>query len=236
MGTMTKATMCYLFDQDKSKSENPVFESYSGDPECWQNSTNSYSDFESFLFDFPEFEKDQDWKLFMLTRDPIERVVNGYVDKCLRDSSPRILQCGNSFSEFINNLHKHFLEISNGIEPIPTDVFVQNFSPQTWQCDFERNFKKLIFIKYSSEPGHEAKFFDQFTNLLKSAKVSESDLDYITNQLTMKKNSQESKANFSEMVDSMTAELMGSQKSLKKVIQVYFYDFVLLGYQFPIEY
>ena len=128
------------------------------------------------------------------------------------------------------------MKISNGIEPIPTDTFIENFSPQTWQCDFERNFRRLIFIEYGSESGKEAKFFDQFSNLLKAAKVSKSDLDYITNQLTTKHDSEESRANFFEMIDSTTAELMGNHKLLKKVIQVYFYDFVLLNYRFPAGY
>ena len=84
MGTMTKATMCYLFNQQRAKSEFPTFESYSGSPECWNNASNLYTDFKNFSLDFPEFNEDRDWKLFMLTRDPIERLIHGYVDKCHR--------------------------------------------------------------------------------------------------------------------------------------------------------
>ncbi|CAL2049795.1 unnamed protein product [Caenorhabditis brenneri] len=225
MSTMMTGTMCYLYNETSYEESGRTFD----DEFCKdKNEFYSVNDVrDAFNISYVK----TDWSFSMITRDPIDRFVSGYVDRCVRllqkNATSQCNGCGLNMTCFIESEYKHLMEISFKRRTRRT-MEDAHFFPQVWHCDLNEEMEFYEFIQYSSNA--EDRMMPQLKDLMQRQKVPRRSIDFIRNQL-YKKSSHSTTGTPAKRF--YYSRLMKSPYLLEFIVKMFYYDFLQLHYELP---
>ncbi|KAH7719229.1 Protein Y48G1BL.7 [Aphelenchoides avenae] len=180
------------------------------------------------------------WNYIAVIRDPVDRFLSGFVDKCIRERvrykkayGSVCYRCGTNMGCFLDVQYKRAQKIARGkLRPKKWRMEDLHFLPQSWYCDFSTNLRRYTLLRY---PGHDAGQMEQFTDhllkLLKERGVPDDTLDTIRTSLLEENTSH---ATF-EMKErrAMKERLTSSPRLMQKLLRLYQSDYEMFGFELP---
>ncbi|EYB90906.1 hypothetical protein Y032_0212g2229 [Ancylostoma ceylanicum] len=228
MSTIRGGMFCYLTDSKNFTAHNRKISQ-----EHWGN---SFCKRRHIRKDLDKIYKElgQKTTVFAIVRDPFDRLISGYVDKCMKEAfytKNSCYNCTGNFSCFVRNLHMS-LQKRFALEHIKGSFYNdRHFAPQTWYCDFRNHLHDYAIIKYS--PGKEdpetAAAIDE---LFEEAGVPSHERETIGRELP-KGPTLHSTRGTGEVL-RIREQLLSNEDLLKKVIEIYYHDFVVFDFPFPV--
>ncbi|GMT28843.1 hypothetical protein PFISCL1PPCAC_20140, partial [Pristionchus fissidentatus] len=164
--------------------------------------------------------------LFAITRDPVDRFISGFVDKCLKEETwrshpDRCCGCKRDVDCFVDRMHKRIIK-SQG-EKQRTSFDDDHFFPQSWRCEFSTHISDYTILDFSA--GDSSQFYTKLLKLLHDNGVPPSSLSLIESSL------------HSDRTDHSTIEskerleyenrIRNSPSIMEKITRMYYYDFIL---------
>uniref|UniRef100_A0A0K0ENU7 Sulfotransferase domain-containing protein n=1 Tax=Strongyloides stercoralis TaxID=6248 RepID=A0A0K0ENU7_STRER len=233
--SMITSIFCYLFVEKKFKSKYKHLADFDWRfPECI--SKMKYKSLESLIMklnyiNVNEFYKD--WILLLIVRNPIERFLSGYVDKCtlqkrIKKPSKMCLYCVSNIKCFINRLHK-IMYSSIKVKKATYRGVRKHFFPQTLQCNYYKYKNKFEILKFENK--YLNSFYFKLRNVLENQNVSKIHINFIDEDI------RSHKINHATSDRKITGKLLYylyKEKSLmKKLIDIYYNDFKEFNFPYP---
>uniref|UniRef100_A0A7E4ZUF4 Sulfotransferase domain-containing protein n=1 Tax=Panagrellus redivivus TaxID=6233 RepID=A0A7E4ZUF4_PANRE len=234
MSTVVAAIMCYLHNETEFiKANRSLTEDMYENRFC--KSQNEASTIESVLS--KNKANINQWKLLAVVRDPVERFLSGFVDKCLleqkRSNLPsRCYGCKNNMTCFLEKqlLRAHQKALGKKVSVTYEDV---HFLPQNWHCKFNAYFGRYNVIKYRSEPGKGQKqMVDDIVRVLQKANVSKSVSQFIVDELSSVRKTKHATSSSPERAYYGDA-LRSNPYAMKLLVRLFYFDFILFGFPLP---
>uniref|UniRef100_A0AC35F051 Uncharacterized protein n=1 Tax=Panagrolaimus sp. PS1159 TaxID=55785 RepID=A0AC35F051_9BILA len=233
MSTVLQAIMCYLFDEESFVKAGRIISR-----ECHNNrfcvKKNEFNQVlaATRVLNITRTEM-ADYKYLAIVRDPVDRFLSGFVDKCIRkpnDWEYYCNNCGSNMTCFIITEYERIMRSSNS--NVLTRTFEdRHFFPQNWRCNFRTELKKYQLIEYSSHPEHTNKFLDDLLDALKSQHVPDESQKFIRDQLTGGRTVHTTVA--SEARQFYEKRLLSSPFLMEYIIRMFYWDYRLLGFKIP---
>ncbi|CAD5227799.1 unnamed protein product [Bursaphelenchus xylophilus] len=231
MSTVMTAVLCYLND-DKAflNASRDIATERFGIRFCEEKIERySMSKFED------EFNKDHNYTMFTVVREPIDRFLAAFVDKCYYE--PRrstnhydCYGCGESIKCFINRMHTRFWYYLGGRHTL--DVLDHHVMPQTWHCDMQHYLQKYKILRYVS---HTSESYNSFLNELNST-LTETNVPQAQRQHVLKALSTSSSYHTTTGKSQRQLyedRVRGNPHLMEKLINIYYYDYVTFGFKIP---
>ncbi|CCD72875.1 Carbohydrate sulfotransferase [Caenorhabditis elegans] len=219
--TFLTAIMCFLHDPQTFKDSNRTLDSdIFGDRLCKDKN------------EFTELKKIGSWQkmsIFTVVRNPIDRFVSGFTDKCLRENvwkkfKNRCAGCKTNLTCFVDKMYDRMHRFArNPYKGIDFDD--SHFFPQSWRCEFSSHL-----VKYQIFQLDGANFTNQLLGLLSERGVDENGINFINGSLHHR-----TPHSTMDSVERAAVEetVLSSPYLLRKIIQMYYFDFLLFGYKLP---
>ncbi|KAI6219999.1 hypothetical protein M3Y99_01628400 [Aphelenchoides fujianensis] len=213
MSTILTAIICFLFDSARFKAEgrNVNTETFHERMCGFQNEL-----FE-FIGDLKNYTvRNDEWLHMTVSRDPIERFISGFVDKCVVEKIYlQDRRIGNSALKYARG------------DKVKIKFDHQHFFPQNWRCNFRSHLNDFKIVRFE----HSREFFVDVFQLFKEQGVAEEDIDFVREQIESGRTTHTTTGR--EERERVARQVRGSRYLMKKLIEMYYYDFVLLGYEIP---
>ncbi|CAJ0604448.1 unnamed protein product [Cylicocyclus nassatus] len=229
MSTVMSAIMCYLFREKEFISHGRSILSELDDIDFCEKK-NRHGDVEGMIIHLNITDLSA-WKFIMVTREPVDRFLSGFLDRCIR-AGDSCNGCGNNMTCFLETEYEraldfayaermHFAKPALSVEDL--HVF-----PQTWHCSMQRHYD-YEFIRYSSDPSET--LMEDLSRVLRAQNVSDSSIDYIAKSL-------ESGRTFHSTVTSssrafLEQRLRSSPYLMELLVRLFYHDYIMLGYEMP---
>uniref|UniRef100_A0A7I4YRZ2 Uncharacterized protein n=1 Tax=Haemonchus contortus TaxID=6289 RepID=A0A7I4YRZ2_HAECO len=174
-----------------------------------------------------------EWSLTMVTREPIDRFLSGFIDRCLRVGH-KCYGCGSNMTCFLEQTYYrarlYALTAENNETILPDTTRVdRHVFPQNWRCNLGKYYDNYKFIEYSSNP--DTKLLQDLIRVLAEQKVPQSSIDYITNVLQSGRT--EHTTFTSKARAFLEHRLRSSPYLMELLVRTFYYDFKLFGYLLP---
>uniref|UniRef100_A0A0N5C142 Sulfotransfer_1 domain-containing protein n=1 Tax=Strongyloides papillosus TaxID=174720 RepID=A0A0N5C142_STREA len=174
----------------------------------------------------------------VFVREPIERFISGFVDKCLiakdfiKIDPTYCYGCKTNLKCFVNRFYKRIKEQILFPKRKHTDTFDDtHFYPQTWHCQLNIYRQYYTIIKYGTTTESSKIFYKEFFELLKSKKIPQKQINFIKNG-TINKHTPHSTSN-KKITSRITNVIKNSPQILEKLIRIFYYDFIEFDYPIP---
>uniref|UniRef100_A0AC34GSH0 Sulfotransferase n=1 Tax=Panagrolaimus sp. ES5 TaxID=591445 RepID=A0AC34GSH0_9BILA len=234
MSTILQAIMCYLFDEDSFVKAGRIISR-----ECHNNrfcvKKNEFNAVYAAtrVLNVTRTEM-ADWKYVAIVRDPIDRFLSGFVDKCIR--KPNDLEyycnnCGSNMTCFILTEYERIMRSSN-TNVLSRTFEDRHFFPQNWRCNFRTELKHYHLIEYSSHPEHTNKFLNDLLEAFKQQHVPDESQKFIRDQLTGGRTVHATVASDPRIF--LEKRLLSSPFLMEYIIRMFYWDYRLLGFKLPI--
>ncbi|KAI6212656.1 hypothetical protein M3Y94_00051800 [Aphelenchoides besseyi] len=172
------------------------------------------------------------WLHLAVVREPIDRFLSGFVDKCIRKPY------GNDYCNgCYSNITCFLITEHNRIQrQIKRRKFIRSFDdrhffPQNWRCDFHWHFNQYKFIRYKSGVNGTNEFLDQLLPLLKQQGVGDESLKFIRDQL---KSGQTVHSTVSSKARKFFEKRIRSSPFLMEyLVRIFYHDFKLFKFPIP---
>lgn len=167
-------------------------------------------------------------------RHPIDRFLSGFVNKCILKGPYEYLEycfgCKSNLNCFVDELRRELLRIhdANGEYDSPIGA---HLAPLTWYCNFKENLHNYVFVRHENGSEGVRRMGAQLYNIFKSVGVPTSQRDDIKQAVLVGK-SPHSTSSSSFRVEA-EHELYANKTLLRSVIELYYYDFIIFGYEIP---
>ncbi|WKY08274.1 hypothetical protein Q1695_007631 [Nippostrongylus brasiliensis] len=167
-------------------------------------------------------------------RHPVDRFLSGYLFICHRDEmfseAERCYGCRLNLTCFMENLHQDLIEhsINGTIKNAVSRRTIYHFAPQTWFCDYKDHKNDYEFIKYERGQEGARKMAIQFGKFLAGANVPDEFREMIYDE--MLKGTTPHSTYMSPMRSEVEKQLCSDPNLMEHILQIYFYDFVELGF------
>lgn len=217
---MNTAIFCYLYNSTLYTSANKTISQDIGE-------TGLCSKIAEFnMNDWKLWDKiNDDFRRIVFIQHPLERFVRSYKKLCKIER--KCFNCQDNLSCFMRKLLKQHEKTAEGLAG-PVRTFITNhFSPQTWNCHFNREFQKIRTVKIGGNQTERAEFSDNLNEILGEQGVA-----------------QEVQRIIKEEVLKIPLELSPDERELAVAIKrdhddlyrlfryLYEHDFIVFGYPF----
>ncbi|CAI4231047.1 unnamed protein product [Auanema sp. JU1783] len=229
MSTIMTALFCFLYDEKRFESKSSgFFTEWSKYRLC--QGMNEYNDLRKTRQLLNITRPDRAWSFVMLTRDPIERFISGYVDKCIRKPWGHLPcnGCHKNMTCFIEREYEKMLKASQITRP-KASFEDKHFFPQNWRCNLKTDYKSYKFIKYSSSDVDG--FLDKFIPMAIDQRVPNNSIMYISNQMNTNRTVHSTVASTTRQY--LENRLRSSPYLMEYIVRMFYYDFLLFNYSFP---
>ncbi|KAI6212583.1 hypothetical protein M3Y94_00043000 [Aphelenchoides besseyi] len=231
LSTVLQAIMCFLHNEIafRNANRNLSHESYRfrfcmGQNEHVTNLPNTLHN--------NELNIDNSWLHLAVVREPIDRFLSGFVDKCVRKPYGK-----NYCNDCYSNITCFLITEHNRIQrQIKRRKFIRSFDdrhffPQNWRCDFHWHFNQYKFIRYKSGVNGTNEFLDQLLPLLKQQGVGDESLKFIRDQL---KSGQTVHSTVSSKARKFFEKRIRSSPFLMEyLVRIFYHDFKLFKFPIP---
>ncbi|CAD5221541.1 unnamed protein product [Bursaphelenchus okinawaensis] len=234
MSTIITGVLCYLNDDVAftKANRNITTESYvdrfcgdeidSRDVVQWSMDHNSNNEYTVLTF----------------VRDPIERFLSAFVDKCdVEQSHPEVWRrldcygCVRDVDCFIRELERRLWLNVDGRKHHLTVMDV-HVVPQTWHCSMERYLSTYrVFRQVSTKSPEYKVFLDEFRFILEERQVPEKQIAYVMNELNQG-HTHHTTSN-SVLRKKYLEEIQSKPDLMKILIELYYYDYITFGLPMP---
>ncbi|CAD5207180.1 unnamed protein product [Bursaphelenchus okinawaensis] len=166
-------------------------------------------------------------KKIVVVREPVERFLSGFVDKCIRKPYTKNYcnGCKANMTCFILREYDRMLR-QGQLTKLSRTFEDRHFFPQTWRCDFDKypisTYEKVHYTTNTSE------LFNRFKIVLNN--IPERSLQFLKNELTLPT---VHTTKDSEAREYLEKRLLTSPYLMEYVVRMFYYDFVNLGYRVP---
>ncbi|KAI1711331.1 sulfotransferase family domain-containing protein [Ditylenchus destructor] len=159
MSTVLDAIACYLYDEKAFRECK--YSNFSTNERLCRNRTDAVS-----LEDIVQSQNDtsfehlfRDWNVFTVVRHPIDRLLSGFLDKCIghpiyldtntEEDKFACYGCGANFTCFVIHQYHRLMTQSQHPHYRITNADL-HFFPQNWRCEFDRFLANISIVKYSN--------------------------------------------------------------------------------------
>ncbi|CEF68620.1 Sulfotransferase family-containing protein [Strongyloides ratti] len=233
--TMMTAIICFLNNETKYILSGKHFkDEIFGRRSC--GLTNEGTSIEELEKKFNKNDINGEWSYLAIIRNPIERFISGFVDKCVlnREWMKKPGICGGCKMDmkcFIEKIYDRMYRRSYNGERL-NNFDDQHFFPQNWRCEFYKNFKKFYFIKYSSLESRKSNFIENLINYFKSKHIPKESINFIINEINIGRTFH-STWNSTDKI-YFTNLLLNDNYLIDIFTKMYYYDFILFNFSLPI--
>ncbi|KAE9552230.1 hypothetical protein FO519_004574 [Halicephalobus sp. NKZ332] len=171
------------------------------------------------------------WTHMVVVRDPLERFVSGFLDKCVVDKIWRkwkrsCFECKDNLSCFLKRLDKTMTDPS--IRKLSMDT--HHFVPQSWYCEMGKYmYNNYTIVRYSRRDPEG--LWDQLSSVFRKANVPEEKINIIHDQLVSGE-TRHSTFGLTDQKEKILKELH-EPKNFKLFLKIYYYDYMLFGFPLP---
>ncbi|KAL6737690.1 hypothetical protein Aduo_011313 [Ancylostoma duodenale] len=228
MSTVMAQIFCYLLHgKEFISAGRSILIRMPGDGSCLvKNSFHSLDGMIQIL----NMENMSDWKFTMVTRDPADRFLSGFIDRCIRVNE-LCYDCGNNMTCFIEAEYRKAVEYANAQEWNGKNLSRDDWHmfPQNWHCYLEKYHSNYEFIRYSSDPLET--LVPDLTRLFRSQGVPESSVNYISESLRSGRTVHSTVMSWSRVF--LEKRLRSSPYLMEMIVRLFYHDYKLLGYPLP---
>uniref|UniRef100_A0A0N5B8V0 Sulfotransfer_1 domain-containing protein n=1 Tax=Strongyloides papillosus TaxID=174720 RepID=A0A0N5B8V0_STREA len=177
------------------------------------------------------------WKHVAFVRDPYERFISAFVDKCVvsmewKTEREKCYGCKSNVKCLIKRLYKRVIEKTSYPRKKMTVTYDDvHFFPQSWHCEFKRYMNSYVILKYGSEPKVLVNFYKQFFEILKERGVSGKKIKYIR-RYTEKRRTRHATCDL--WIRKQIEKKIRKNTYLMKILyRIFYYDFVVFNFTLP---
>ncbi|VDO65751.1 unnamed protein product [Heligmosomoides polygyrus] len=188
MTTMRDAIFCYLADPKLFLQRKRTLQS-----EFWSTRFCGWENYYTNISRL-EAEKHRSFVKFAIIRDPVDRFLSGFVDKCLQEPDQfarefRCLGCAEDLLCFAERLFHLLYRMALKREHIEREVWyvARHFAPQTWYCDFKTHLTDYTIIKHHPGANNTQLLAVSLDGILERVKVSPKNRRFIHKEITSKR-------------------------------------------------
>ncbi|UMM41150.1 hypothetical protein L5515_017536 [Caenorhabditis briggsae] len=230
MSTVITGIMCYLYNRNYYLKVDKQMNMSEWDKAALCRGDNTFRHLKSLQKKY-NVSQTGGWSYSMITRDPIDRFVSGYVDRCIRvaEGSSPCNGCDKNMTCFILSEYERFKK--QAIKGVLTNTFEdRHFYPQNWRCDIRSMRHKYEFIRYSSDPSQQ--LMEDLFKIARRQGVPENELEFIEDELTKNRKTTHTTA-YSPAREFYQKRLRENPLLMEYVVRMFYHDFVILNYPFP---
>ncbi|KAL6733998.1 hypothetical protein Aduo_004587 [Ancylostoma duodenale] len=229
MTTVRDAVFCYLSDPIGFEANNRTISS-----ELWKKSYCGWSNYRSNIDDV-EREMARKYMRFALIRNPFERFLSGYVDKCLNEKnfSPQVrcLGCRYNLRCFVSRLFHLLYGMHYNRTYLAREIWyvARHFAPQSWQCNFKKQLSTYDLIEYPESSDQVAIVAGEFDRVLKKAGVPQ-DMRAIIRKELIKGRSPHSTSKSRARIG--VRKMISTDRYVRQVLAlIYYFDYIVFGFR-----
>ncbi|KAE9413910.1 hypothetical protein Angca_008457, partial [Angiostrongylus cantonensis] len=174
--------------------------------------------------------KDISWLNIIVTRDPLERFISGFINKCLRekDREEVCYNCGNNIQCVMERQYERLMGVSQ-TPSLHHTVEDSHFAPQTWHCELRSNLRRYKLIKYSGS--NITLMMNELDLELRKRGVPNDILQDIRSQVLRKRTTHETYNSHERVL--YENQLRSSPYLMKLLVKMFYYDYLTFGYSLP---
>ncbi|EFO95737.1 hypothetical protein CRE_14059 [Caenorhabditis remanei] len=229
MSTVMTSLFCYLRDEKKFIGNNrEILKDWKIIRFCMFK--NEFRNLGGLFKKFNILPSANNWTHIMMVRNPIERFISGFVDKCYR--KPVV-------SNYCNGCKKNLTcfmetELARMREQVKKGTFLKtyedrHFFPQSWRCDLHQYFSNFTFIPYSS--AHNFSITSHLFPIFRNHSVPESSLQYIQSSLSSGRTAHSTVD--SKATSFIEKRLKSSPYLMELLVKMFYHDFKLFNFTLP---
>uniref|UniRef100_A0A0K0EPZ0 Sulfotransferase domain-containing protein n=1 Tax=Strongyloides stercoralis TaxID=6248 RepID=A0A0K0EPZ0_STRER len=172
------------------------------------------------------------WVYLMIIRNPIDRFISGFIDRCDNDHIDMSLPnycygCNRNLSCALNNIYTRMSLLFFNKYYLSKNSDDYHFAPQTWRCNLQNDFHLFTFLNYSQP----STFYYSLLGVLKEKNVEKTLINKISNELQFSR-TYHSTIN-SKKHQKITKQLYNDPDLMALLIGIYYYDFITFNYTIP---
>ncbi|KAK5970515.1 hypothetical protein GCK32_013724 [Trichostrongylus colubriformis] len=173
------------------------------------------------------------WQKIAVVRDPLEKFVSGFTDKCIREKTwkkfpGRCNKCKTNLKCFMERQYTRLLRRAEGGRS-PVNFDDDHFSPQNWRCEFSTHLHEFLILNFDTLDS--SGFMNNLLKLLKKSNVTENSIGFIKSSVELKRTPHSTKDTVER--DQTKRAILSNPYLLDLLIKMYFFDYVLFGYRIP---
>lgn len=245
LSTLLETVMCLLFDEERFLARNRTLHTEFGETRLClhQNEINNYVSLirralrTRFGMEDPAALDTFHW--LAIVRDPVERFLSGFVDKCIRQPrAPNFcLGCGANLSCFVHKEYARMLAESRRVAMERTWEDM-HFFPQSWRCNFRTLFANYTLLRVPNPRMQRQPFVDQLmTFLVHQIGIGPSIAQFLRQQLDPSAAGGAARTlhttDGTRVREFIEQRLRASPYLMEFVVRMFWYDFRLFGFPVP---
>ncbi|CAB04492.2 Carbohydrate sulfotransferase [Caenorhabditis elegans] len=171
MSQLAENIMCLLYD------EQQYFANSQSLNDTWKDERKCEHD-RSYLNPSETLLNDTDTVRFAFIRDPFQRFISFYLDKCVREQ--KCYNCGNNMTCVLKNFYWGLKKVQRRWDGREQPEYVEiHAAPLSWNCDFYKDLSKWQLIPIGSDKTERSSAITQTEKILRKQRVNETLVDMV---------------------------------------------------------
>ncbi|KHJ94467.1 hypothetical protein OESDEN_05603 [Oesophagostomum dentatum] len=173
--------------------------------------------------------------IFSVVRDPVDRFLSGYVNKCVQENDrpeeAKCFGCHEDLQCFFEQLRERLIASYDPSSNFTDHEFfyMRHFAPMTWYCNLKESINQMRFIQFDQH--YRWKLAADIDEVLRSAGVPSKQREYVRQQVYQEL-PVHSTANNTKRREVELA--LSDPKIADLFIEIYYYDFIVFDFKFPL--
>ncbi|CCD71535.1 Carbohydrate sulfotransferase [Caenorhabditis elegans] len=165
MTQLTMNIMCLLYNETQFYDDNQSLnDTWLTERKCLEN--------DDFIYPTESLENDIETARFAFIRDPIQRFVSLYLNKCVREKS--CYNCGDDMRCTVWKIYEGLKKIQDHWDGHSEIGFMEGHAaPLSWNCDFDKDLPKWQLLMMGADSNERKSSILHLANILKKQGVKQ---------------------------------------------------------------